>query len=617
VLSDLLLPACIQYLNEQLIQGVLPISELSRDNMRELFRESLGIDFANWDKFDSVCNRLDGRKKGFVSCDNVLQTFHSLPALMLPVIEDSKQQPGSTNLLNTGGKHAQEGLPLNDDKQQQLCRLLLLTITCDALGYKQVQPGQGQHLHVMDIQSVFADLCSNNPSLKESFSKLCKQQHPGSGSMKLNESSVLSSKTNKLVEINTVTTEIHLIADVLYELSHLHLQSLLADVDYCTHRNRRKGRRERSKARSLSPPASPSRRTRTLDKYSSHANTAMTAVYADTEYGGLNTNLVAAATYLQANIREFCYEVAQSLAIYDSTSRQQQSVLAALATVFVTYDVFRLQCFLYPPDEHKCMQAYADAHSHAHSHSHTQSPQQQQQRQRQLCEHFIQTRQEDLQTMLGTSKGQQAISRAYGIDVNEVSRCVCELVGIPVPHGGLAGLTDDQVSVDVFVRTVSAEEENGSPDEDDMFNDDTMRPRSAGGANNKKSMLQEKIQAIRDSRHGHPRPGSHSTAAHHQESIVTRTHEGVIHKQDLELLSAYVAHLHAHAANSKRKLNGLLHLWKAVTAQKNTPKNSHEIMTMAKDSIVRAQDLLKLQSRDAAILNEVRVQQVNDTSTDE
>jgi hypothetical protein len=112
-------------LHEQLVGGVLPLSELSRDNLRELFRENLGVDFSNWDKFDAVCQRIDSRKKGFVSWENVVSTFRSLPALTVPL-----HNPAEDNGLRSGtSTQSIDGQP----KHRQYCLLLLLTLVCDSL----------------------------------------------------------------------------------------------------------------------------------------------------------------------------------------------------------------------------------------------------------------------------------------------------------------------------------------------------------------------------------------------------------------------------------------------------------------------------------------------------
>lgn len=68
------------FLLNRLKMGALPITELSREDVRATIEELLGVQFIAWDKFDGVCNIISNA--GFLHVTCFLTAFRSLPPLV-------------------------------------------------------------------------------------------------------------------------------------------------------------------------------------------------------------------------------------------------------------------------------------------------------------------------------------------------------------------------------------------------------------------------------------------------------------------------------------------------------------------------------------------------------
>eukprot|EP01034_Spumella_vulgaris_P030942 gene30942-38242_t len=69
------------FLLNKMNHGELPMTELSRDNLRDFIDFNFGINL-KWDRFDSICQRIDVEKKGFVSTSSVLRAFQQMTPLV-------------------------------------------------------------------------------------------------------------------------------------------------------------------------------------------------------------------------------------------------------------------------------------------------------------------------------------------------------------------------------------------------------------------------------------------------------------------------------------------------------------------------------------------------------
>lgn len=568
--------------------------------------------------------------------------------------------------------------------KQQRCRLLLLSIACESLCLP--------HWKGQDLQAVFAHLCSSSSGsssssssasrVADAFIKLCKLPKITSSSSSAataESSTTLSSRfaataTPANLKAATLTAETHLVSELMFELVSAPLASIVADWGFRNLQRRQRQRQKLQQSKSIRKSvSSSSRKHNDINDSDSHDMDSLLALAQDLQQqpqqqsSNNNNNNTHNSADTSLNLEDTCSEVVRSLQIFDQPRSGGQSVLTALATVLVTFTVFRMQCFLCPPSNIP--------------------------RSTSTCERLLQRRQSELRTFLGDVKGQQAISRAYALDASELARAVCELLGIPVPEGGVAGLVRDQCAVDVFLDACNRGDGGRRPEEDeeeeeeevveeyddelrrhqqlnrsrnrnqqqqgqhrsqqqntqeyiqrrrqqprrqqrsspsptrgdatylssdysdDDNNDGYYRPNSRdsnSSPNNnmkKKSVLQERVQAIRDSRDQPPQVVAHT--------------EDVIHKQCLEVLGQHISFLQSKAANCKRLLKGLLHLWKAISAfqynassgkyhhHHGTSASTESPKEVARDSLQRVQDLLNMQSREAASVSQVRQQQVH------
>ena len=95
--------------------GDLPVSELSREDLRALLEDFLNIDYSKWHKFEAVCQLVDPDRNGFVDLPQVLRSFHSLCPLF-----DS----------------------LRDKSMAQRLSLIVLTIACEDMSRRNVDLNQ-------------------------------------------------------------------------------------------------------------------------------------------------------------------------------------------------------------------------------------------------------------------------------------------------------------------------------------------------------------------------------------------------------------------------------------------------------------------------------------------
>ncbi|KAJ1434756.1 hypothetical protein B484DRAFT_417318 [Ochromonadaceae sp. CCMP2298] len=107
--------AQLLHLLNKIVHGELPLTELSRDNMRDFLDAYLGLDL-KWDKFDSVCQRLDPDRNGFISTPAVVHAFERLTPLVEQLAAPVAQYMGLTllsvcaNTLAQGGTSVLEAL---------------------------------------------------------------------------------------------------------------------------------------------------------------------------------------------------------------------------------------------------------------------------------------------------------------------------------------------------------------------------------------------------------------------------------------------------------------------------------------------------------------------------
>lgn len=197
---------CVQFLLNKMNRGELPMAELSRDNLRDFIDFNLGINL-KWDRvsdevflvvcclvvivvfqsqFDSICQRIDIEKKGFVSTASVLRAFQQ----MVPLV----------------------------DKTQSVSQAVfvdLMTLTLSIQGFAERK---------QEITHTFLNLISENASSSPSFSKFMTKEKDSFSASKFalltgtGAARTASGNGGAVTDVKILEEQLF-VSDVLFELS--------------------------------------------------------------------------------------------------------------------------------------------------------------------------------------------------------------------------------------------------------------------------------------------------------------------------------------------------------------------------------------------------------------
>eukprot|EP01032_Pedospumella_encystans_P014811 gene14811-16983_t len=185
------------YLLNKVNHGELPIAEISRDNMRDFLDSHIGIDL-KWDKYDSVCHKLDPDRNGFISTPSVILAFSQLTPLSDRSFVSHLPSGNSNASANAGSTFNAE-----------FGELLLLSVTTNTMA----KPKQL-------ISEAFMSLILHNSKSSASFAKFIqKEQERVSLEDKGYVPDTLSPRSAKISPDARVAEQQLFAADILYELS--------------------------------------------------------------------------------------------------------------------------------------------------------------------------------------------------------------------------------------------------------------------------------------------------------------------------------------------------------------------------------------------------------------
>lgn len=161
----------LSFLLRKARHGDLPISELSREDMRALLEDFLNIDYSKWHKLEAVCQLLDPDRNGFVDLPQVLRSFHSL----CPLVDS-----------------------IHDKSTAQRLSLIVLTIACEDMSRRN-----------MDLNRLLSDVILQRRNEVSSFNAFTASE------------AFTGSKTKSECDSSDVTRmqDIEVIADLLFEFT--------------------------------------------------------------------------------------------------------------------------------------------------------------------------------------------------------------------------------------------------------------------------------------------------------------------------------------------------------------------------------------------------------------
>jgi hypothetical protein len=391
---------------ERLKHGEMPFLTMSRDGFRVFIESTIGLSFPSWDKFDMICQKFDPEKKGFLNSKNVILAFKKLS----PVHDIIQTNRYLFNYLFI---------------YIYLCLTICLTI------YPSISPVISQNMILFTLTIITDVFVKQDKSIEQTLISLLSSLSSSVPSFNLlltkrskQEKSIFPSSINDKKSAGPeYLKECQFIADIIYEL----LKPLInTSSDSSIDINKNK-----------------------LLK---------------------SSNAAAFLSILQANLKQCSLAIARGLQVYEGIHHylylsiylilcitlhqsigEQDDIITTLCTFFSTFTTFRQSCLKSLLNKHKLL-------DNPDIKLYKRFPSEDIEKISSNLEAFI------VQTLGGIQGDKVLTWSCLPRSIEAFEYLICELIGIPIPSGGLMSLVESQCDMEYilsnFINPAKIEKKN-------------------------------------------------------------------------------------------------------------------------------------------------------------
>jgi hypothetical protein len=500
----------------------LPLSELSRENLRGLVESALQFQIPSWDLFDAACQRFDPNRKGFVKAPRLIHVFQHLH----PMAE-------AMGVL-----------------QSEYLTLLILSTACDSLAQTK-----------SDISSTLVHLVAKHATAVSSFGALVKatknQASDDKQDLEDDDDNAAGAEDTREKDVQLVADILHVLLKPIFAVAPTTLVSNLSwtesapskqagvriSVEVLKDIHAKKNaaaRHQVIKLHSAHIDSNVVARPSTIPASSAATLSATGDAHAEARHD-VPPALREAVELLQSDLhlKEACVATARCLQIYDSKTHP---IMTSLSVLLMSFVKFRYV---------SALTLGANGHK-ARSQSITFK----------------------FQKALTYFSGATFPVDGENLSPHQVERTTMELLGIAIPYAGPGGLGVQQATTDIMLYDI--EEYWGGLTSPHTHVQSDQRSHQGIGVPVAPSAYDQSlldIQALIQKDINPSGTGGHPVGSDRgappppptSSSLVDVTNS-VIHRQRTDQLAMYLDNLNSKAARKTKLLQSFVQLWQTVKA---------------------------------------------------
>eukprot|EP01041_Mallomonas_annulata_P002211 gene2211-4299_t len=387
---------------DRIKEGSFPVGELSRKDLKYLFTKLLGVEFSSWNIFDTICQRFNPGKHGFVHWANIVSAFQNL----CPVIDIT-----TSLMMKSQSKHIspfqlhKEHLHVLEVSQESFLMVITLT-TAGLCGYKEGH-----------LSKILEKILLNNADQIDSFRKfLSKRTNKNNNNNTNNDDSFINEEEdyNDLLEEDK---------DIRKDTAYLRDSEFIADLLHCI------------LERALHV---------LIAHYAPDTDDPNEKRMAHGLENFLSQIKSLSLLHIITNIRMYCQLTSKALQIYNisaskklslsTTTNENMPILSSFSMFLVTFLSFRRQSLRsLLAGSHRI----TDNHNHSHSHSHSNQAYDLDYSMlsgEELSSALIEI-EDVIISWLGHKQSNSFLNKADSIALDDCEASMAEMLGLSVPVG--------------------------------------------------------------------------------------------------------------------------------------------------------------------------------------